>query len=532
MLIALLASASMASAQQVLFKRYILVTDTIDDGGVQIRVSSDDAEQENDEMDALEDDDLDAGWEGDPADLNILTTGLRFRDMSIPKGATIDSAYIEFCSHEAKSPQDVADLIIVGEAADNAATYDLTSLITDRPETNASVNWVVNEQWGLWTFHQTPDLSGIIQEIIDRPGWQTGNPINLIIKGQDQGPSAVENAREMTSFENIADPADGGDGQNHPERVPQLFVYYTAPGQVDIPIAVTDTIDDNGVQLAVSSDDAEQENDEMDSLTDDDLDAGWEGDPTDLNILTTGLIFRNVPVAQGAQIDSAFLYVTSHEAKSADDVADLTIKVEDSDSAATFTLDALITDRPTMTTTLNWVVDEPWGLWTEHRSPDLKDLVQAVVDRPGWKSGNAISFIIEGKDQGVSAVENAREMTSFENIADPADGGDGQNHPDRIPRLRIYFNGATGIDRAEVVFGGLTVYPNPVTNGKVRVELLSPDAAEIQLLDMQGRAVLQQTTVGMKTADLETAHLAAGTYFLQVMQGNNLYTSKLQVNDR
>ncbi len=517
-------------AQQVLFKRYIQVTDTIDDGGVQLPVSSDDAEQENDEMDSLEDDDLDAGWEGDPADQNQLTTGLRFRDLSIPKGATIDSAFIVFSSHEAKTPADVADITIFGEASDFAATYDLTTLITDRPKTTASVQWLVAEDWGLWTTHQTVDIKAIVQEIIDRAGWQTGNPIAFVLEGKDQGVTAVENAREFESFENIADPADGGDGQNHPERVPQLFVYYTAPGQVDIFIAVTDTIDDGGVQLPVSSDDAEQENDEMDSLEDDDLDAGWEGDPADQNLLTTGLIFRNIPIGKGAQIDSAFIYVVSHEAKNADDVAEITIHVEDSDSAATFTLASLITDRPTLATTVSWNVSEPWGLWTEHRSPDLKVLVQAMVDRPGWKSGNAISFIMEGTNQGVTAVENAREFESYENISDPSDGGDGQNHPERVPRLRVYFNAATGIDRAEVLFGGLNVYPNPAVGGPVTVELHNQQPAEIKLYNAAGQLVLEQQTAGMDRAELTVSHLPNGSYFLHVIQGNQLFTDKLQLS--
>jgi hypothetical protein len=30
----------------------------------------------------------------------------------------------------------------------------------------------------------------------------------------------------------------------------------------------------------------------------------------------------------------------------------------------------------------------------------------------------------------VSEDENARELESFENIADPEDGGDGQHHPE------------------------------------------------------------------------------------------------------
>ena len=66
------------------------INDTLDDETVvTLDLSSDDAEQENDEVDTPYDDDLDAGWEGAPDDQNILTLGLRFRDITIPRAARI-----------------------------------------------------------------------------------------------------------------------------------------------------------------------------------------------------------------------------------------------------------------------------------------------------------------------------------------------------------------------------------------------------------------------------------------------------------
>lgn len=58
--------------------------------GVVINVSSDDAEQENYEMDDLIDDNLDIGYEYvDASQINIANLGLRFRGISIPAGATL-----------------------------------------------------------------------------------------------------------------------------------------------------------------------------------------------------------------------------------------------------------------------------------------------------------------------------------------------------------------------------------------------------------------------------------------------------------
>lgn len=223
------------------------INDTLDNGTVvTLDLSSDDAEQENNEVDSPYDDDLDAGWEGDPADQNILTLGLRFTEINLSQGETIDSAYILFHAHEGKLATDVADLDIYGEATDDAVTFDNANfnsnyLLTDRPYTSASVNWVVDEAWTIWQPYRTPDIAPIIQEIVNRPGWSSGNALALILEGKDQGPSTDENAREFTAFENIADPDDTdpqgnpGDGKNHPERVPMLVIYYggiTSTGEV------------------------------------------------------------------------------------------------------------------------------------------------------------------------------------------------------------------------------------------------------------------------------------------------------------
>lgn len=233
-------------SQQSYFVRYIQGTggqlnDTLDNGAVvTLDLSTDDVEQENDEVDSYYDDDLDAGWEGAPEDQNLLTLGLRFTNIDILQGSDIDSAFVVFHAHEGKSSDDVAKLTIVGEATDDAVTFDEDNfnenmLLTDRTQTSAQVEWTVDEDWVIWQPYKTPDIGPIIKEIVDRSGWTNGNSLALIFLPEDQGPSTVENAREFTSFENIADPDDvdpegnPGDGTNHPERRPYLQVYVDGP---------------------------------------------------------------------------------------------------------------------------------------------------------------------------------------------------------------------------------------------------------------------------------------------------------------
>lgn len=221
----ILFSFNRLQAQSLLDTSRIVQTDVEGD----TPVSSDDAEQINDEIDKLFDDDLDMGWEGD--EFNIITVGLRFTDIGVPQGAQIDSAFVEIFAHEDEG--DPANITIWGQASDDTETFNDTDLITDRPRTTAEVRWEITEDWGIWQLYRSPDFAPVIQEIVDREGWEEGNSLVLVFEGEDQGASNEDNGRDFESFENIEDPDDGGDGLNHPERIPKLYVYYSITSSVD-----------------------------------------------------------------------------------------------------------------------------------------------------------------------------------------------------------------------------------------------------------------------------------------------------------
>ncbi|MBX2874490.1 MAG: T9SS type A sorting domain-containing protein, partial [Saprospiraceae bacterium] len=322
---------------------------------------------------------------------------------------------------------------------------------------------------------------------------------------------------------------DGGDGQHHPERIPQLHITYRVDSWTPIKRTETVTDEEEGVTFEASSDDAEQENDEIDSLFDDDLDAGWEGAPEDQNILTTGLRFRDIMIPDGAQITAAHLLLFSHEGKSAEDVARITIVGEAADNAETYTEDALITDRPQTTANVLWEVAEDWEIYLPYMTPDLSSIVQEIVDREGWVSGNALAFTLLGENQGPSDAENAREFESFENIADPEDGGDGQHHPERIPQLLITYQVASGTSTFASNVKELKVFPNPATLGEVRIELDSEKAAVIRVYNTQSQVLKTVRHQGGKQLLLNISDLPSGTYYIQAKQENEWYVQKLVV---
>jgi hypothetical protein len=185
---------------------------------VRVAASSDDAEE------AV------SGWVYlDSSDLELVfddsnqTVAMRFNGIYIPQGSTITWAYVQFQVDETDS--EATDLIIEGEASDNATTFVSSSgNISSRPRTTASAAWSPPP----WTTigedgydQRTPDIAPVIQEIVDRPGWTSGNSLVIIITG--------DGLRTAESYNGSQDGA------------PLLHVEYTTGPSNDTPVAADDS---------------------------------------------------------------------------------------------------------------------------------------------------------------------------------------------------------------------------------------------------------------------------------------------------
>ncbi len=109
--------------------------------------------------------------------------GMRFQNVLVPVGAVIQSAYIEFETDETTNINPSA-LTIYGQAADNPATFTAaTSNISTRALTAASAAWSPGAWNTVDVKHQTPDISAVVQEIVNRGGWASGNAMVYIVQG-------------------------------------------------------------------------------------------------------------------------------------------------------------------------------------------------------------------------------------------------------------------------------------------------------------------------------------------------------------
>jgi hypothetical protein len=180
---------------------------------VRVLASADDAEE-----DAL------GGMDINNTDLELVydgganqTVGMRFQNVTIPQGATVVNAYVQFQVDELSSVG--TSLTIEGDDRDDAPTFiSSNGNISSRTRTTAAVPWSPVE----WVTvgeagpdQRTPDVGSIVQEIVGRPGWSSGNSLVVIITG---------------TGERVAEAYDGSSA-----GAPLLHVVYTMGPPVNQP---------------------------------------------------------------------------------------------------------------------------------------------------------------------------------------------------------------------------------------------------------------------------------------------------------
>jgi hypothetical protein len=151
---------------------------------IELRVasSSDDAEERDTGNVSVTSSDLELGV--DPK-RGAQTIGIRFPGLDLPPGAVITSAWLQFWADETGNAS--TDLLLEGQAADDAATFSNTRWdVSSRARTSAQVVWSV-APWAAvgdgGPDQRTPDIAPLLEEVISRPGWVSGNAVAFVITG-------------------------------------------------------------------------------------------------------------------------------------------------------------------------------------------------------------------------------------------------------------------------------------------------------------------------------------------------------------
>jgi type IV pilus assembly protein PilY1 len=286
--------------------------------------------------------------------------GLRYLNMNIPRGASIQSAYLEMTS-PVNNSSGSSDILIRGQNADNparftGANYDLANRLSSQA-TTAYVNWNIPDAqpWVTGNRYNSADITSIVQELVSRPDWDNNDAMVFLFDQQSGG------YRSGTLFRTDSPSTQGASGSNT-----KLIITYT--------------LTTPGVEN------------------------------------TVGLRFEEVSIPQGATITSAYLRFHAAQAHSADDDLELKVRAESSDNAAPFTNSSFgLSARSKLATEVIWSPEASWPLDTLVTGADITPLVQQVVDRSGWCGNNAMAFYLQPRD--TSAAGGSRLAYSYDEVS-------------------------------------------------------------------------------------------------------------------
>lgn len=313
--------------------------------------------------------------------------GMRFPEMDIPQGVTVTSAHIDFMP--AVINTSLASFAIYGEDAANSESLTSSSHnLSNRAHTSNSVAWS-GLDLGVWdlvaeivdgivnpfAIKTSPDISSVVQEIVNRNDWCGGNAMTMFLE------PTILNLGIRSFFS----------GLTSADLAPVMRVTYSR----DDAMANTGCTQQTGAsQITDDDDDAEERlsNGNV-SLGSSDLEMGYDGSNQQL----VGMRFTNVQIAQGAEVTDAWLELTARGVSYG--ASALIIQAENVGDAPTFqdTYGHLSNRASSVVAgSVGWN-PEPFDLDGEiFESPDISSLLQAVVNRDDWVPGNDIVIFVRG----------------------------------------------------------------------------------------------------------------------------------------
>lgn len=297
-----------------------------------------------------------------------VRSGFRFREVSIPRGTKINSAFLRFTSLGLDNSE--TDFSIRTEATGSAEEFKETNNnISNRSLSSNEVLWELNNAFPLYEETvNSPDLTSIIQEVVDRADWCGGNDLAIIMESVNA--TLGTNRRVFSS----------DDGSSRSAQLVLTYDESTAQG----------CIRDNFVyQVDQQDENAEERNN------------GYQNTGTELTFHSSnryvGMRFKNINLPQGAEVLNAYLEFTAYQ-NGTSSGAKMTIQGVDQDDPDDFSPYPryLLRNKPKTSASVQWNNIEPWYRNGVYRSPSVKNIVQEIVDRSGWQSGNEMMFVLSG----------------------------------------------------------------------------------------------------------------------------------------
>ncbi|NWL79227.1 pilus assembly protein PilY [Pseudomonas taiwanensis] len=308
---------------------------------------------------------------------------LRFQNVGIPRGATIQSARIDFVP--ASSSDVPVTFEVRAEKVGDATAFSNTSDLTTRTTTSALTTWAapawVNNNPAVYV--EGPDVTSAVQEVVNlggTSGWCGNNSMAFYLK-----PTAASTGTRT------ARSIDGGIGLQ-----PVLNVQYTGgSGGCLNPI----------VEARVIAQKNDGHEDTAGSVN-------LAGEIIPMTRSLVGARFENLQIRQGATVLSAKVLMTPQETTS-DPSVSTSIAFERANSSAQFTTNARDLSGRTKTTGSTCTIDNNGGGWTAGHSftctnASIATELQSIFARSGWAPGSALSLFV------TPTADNDLKLRSFE----------------------------------------------------------------------------------------------------------------------
>ena len=162
--------------------------------------------------------------------------GVRFDQVELPRGSRVRKAYVQFTSGEVSEQKSTLSLAL--EASDDARRFDAVEHnLSERPVTQETVRWrpaAWKKEGRAGDTEQTPDLSALVQQVIDRPNWKRGNALALLLRGRGPRVAKAHDASSAAAARLVIEadvPQDTSD--KHPYLVRLYFAEPEAKGVGD-----------------------------------------------------------------------------------------------------------------------------------------------------------------------------------------------------------------------------------------------------------------------------------------------------------
>ncbi len=133
-----------------------------------------------------------------------------------------------------------------------------------------------------------------------------------------------------------------------------------------------------------------------------------------------GLRFQSIKIPQGAHIDEAYIQFTADESNTKN--AALEISLHSAVNSPAFSSTNNVSNRAVFSQKMNWF-PIAWNRnesGIAQRSPDIKDMIQGLVNKTDWNEGNNLSFAIKGIGISLSNKDAKRVADSYEGGANKA----------------------------------------------------------------------------------------------------------------